>query len=38
MRKLFISQPMNGLSNEEIKEQRQKIVDVAESVYKEKFE
>jgi len=38
MRKLFISQPMNGLTNEEIKEQRQKIVDIAESVYKEKFE
>lgn len=33
--KLFISQPMNGLSNEEILAERDRIVDVVQDMYKD---
>ena len=38
MKKVFISQPMNGLSDEEIKQARQEAIDKVEDVLGEKAE
>lgn len=38
MRKLFISQPMNGLTDKEILEERERIVKYVENITGEKFE
>ncbi len=38
MKKLFISQPMNGKSDEEIKEERKKAISEAEELIGEKVE
>lgn len=38
MRKLFISQPMNGKTEEYIKNERQHLIETTEKVYEEKFE
>jgi len=38
MRKLFVSQPMNGKTNEEIIKEREKLISKAEKVLNEKFE
>ena len=38
MKKLFISQPMNGKTNEEILAERDKLIEKAENALHEKFE
>jgi len=38
MKKLFISQPMKGKTNEEILEVREKIVEMAQMMFGETFE
>lgn len=38
MKKLFISQPMNGLSDEQIKTERERLISIAEEKVGEKLE